>query len=94
MLQDLRVSASRVREEKKSYSGWTYGQRSMLMEGAGIEVQKIAIYMVDGQKFEIGVDDEVAQRGKILLDKLEGDGKACGSLPSRPQQELSASTVT
>lgn len=83
MLQDWRVSASRVREKKKRYSGWTHGQRSMLMEGAGIEVQKITIYIVDGQKFEIGVDDEVAQRGKILLDKLEGDGQACGSLPSR-----------
>ena len=66
----------------------------MLMESAGIEVQKIAILVVNGQKFEIGVDDEVAQRGKILLDKLEGDGQAGGSLPSRPQQKLSASTVT
>ncbi len=66
----------------------------MLMEGAGIEVQKIAIYMVDGQEFEIGVEHEVAQRGKILFDKLEGDGQACGSVPSRPQQKLGASAVT
>lgn len=66
----------------------------MLMEGAGIQVQKIAIYMVDGQKFEIGVDNEVAQRGKILFDKLEGDGQACRSVPSRTQQKLGASMVT
>ena len=32
----------------------------MLMEGVEIEVQKIAIFMVNDQKFEIGVDDEVA----------------------------------
>ena len=57
----------------------------MLMEGVGIEVQKIAIYMVDGQKLEIGVDNEVVQGGKTLLNKLEEDGQACRSLPSRPQ---------
>ena len=30
------------------------------MEGAEIEVQKIAIFMVNDQKFEVRVDDEVA----------------------------------
>ena len=30
------------------------------MEGAEIEVQKLAIFMVNDQEFEIGVDDEVA----------------------------------
>lgn len=57
-------------------------------------MQKIAIYMVNGQKFKIRVDYEVAQRGEILLDKLQGDGHACGSLSSRPQQKLGAFAVT